>query len=100
MIRQLSLLAITALCVTACTKAARQDQDPKSDLLYGTGTTVVNYTTQCTVPNADGVSCDKKACKADARSDCKVFSDRCTQSGHDYEGNDSAGTCTRGDQVG
>jgi hypothetical protein len=26
--------------------------------------------------------------------------DRCTQSGHTYEGNADSGTCIRGDQVG
>ena len=61
---------------------------------------VVHYTTQCTVPNADGVRCDKKTCKADAGSDCKVFNDRCTQSGHQNDGDDSASVCTRGDGVG
>jgi predicted small lipoprotein YifL len=97
--RQLSLMMIMALSLAACGKTA-PGKDPKADVLTGTGSTVVYYTTQCTEPNADGVRCDKKTCKADAGSDCKVFSDRCTQSGHSYEGNDSAGTCTRGDQVG
>ena len=72
----------------------------KDDVLSGGKTTVVYATTQCTVPNADGVRCDKKTCKKDARSDCAVFSDRCTQSGHTYEGGDDSGTCVRGDQVG
>ena len=57
-------------------------------------------TTQCTVPNADGVRCDRKTCKKDAQSDCSVFQDRCTQSGHTYEGDADKGTCIRGDQVG
>jgi len=83
------------MCVAACAKGGA-----KNDVLSGTKDTVVYATLNCTVPNADGVRCDKKTCKADAGSDCKVFNDRCTQSGHQNEGNDSASTCTRGDQVG
>jgi hypothetical protein len=83
------------MCVAACAKGGA-----KNDVLSETKSTVVYATTQCTEPNADGVRCDKKTCKADAGSDCKVFNDRCTQSGHQNEGNDSASTCTRGDGVG
>lgn len=87
------LLVVVALGLTACNWFAKKD-----DVLSSTGTKVVYATTQCTVPNADGVRCDRKTCKKDARSDCAVFSDRCTQSGHTYEGNDDSGTCIRGDQ--
>lgn len=59
----------------------------------------VAKTTKCTVPNSDGVRCDVKTCKADAASDCAVFQDRCTQSGHSYSGDKNSGTCTRGDGV-
>lgn len=60
----------------------------------------VERTTSCTVPNADGVRCDVKTCKADAASDCATFKDRCTQSNHTYSGDNGSGTCTRGDGVG
>jgi hypothetical protein len=93
--RQLSLITIAALSLAACRK-----EPVKDDVLTGTKTIVVYYTTQCTEPNADGVSCNKKTCKAEPGSDCKIFSDRCTQSGHEYEGDDESGTCKRGDQVG
>jgi hypothetical protein len=95
MMRQaLSIVAI-ALAIGGCKKGA------KEDVLSNIDTTKVAYATyQCTEPNADGVRCDKKTCKKDAGSDCSVFKDRCTQSGHSYEGDNDAGTCTRGDQVG
>ena len=89
------LLALTAVLVLAgCRK------DASADVLSGTKATTIARTTQCTVGNADGVRCDKKTCKKDTRSDCAIFADRCTQSGHTYDGNDDEGTCTRGDQVG
>jgi hypothetical protein len=94
MSRHISLIVVVALCIAGCGKGA------KNDVLSETKTTVVYATTQCTVPNADGVRCDKKTCKADAQSDCKVFNDRCTQSGHQNDGDDSASTCTRGDGIG
>lgn len=97
MSRQLWLILILASGAAACEK---RSQSTGADVLTGTGTMVVYYTTQCTVPNADGVRCDKKTCKADPRSDCKVFNDRCTQSGHQNEGDDTASVCTRGDGVG
>jgi hypothetical protein len=52
-------------------------------------------TTKCTVPNADGVRCNVKTCKADEASNCAVFADRCVESGNDYEGNSQSGTCKR-----
>jgi hypothetical protein len=96
MTRRFSLIMITAVAITACGRGGKTD-----DVLSGTQTTTVVYaTTQCTVPNADGVRCDKKTCKEDARSNCASFSDRCTKSGHTYEGSDSAGTCIREGHVG
>lgn len=90
------LLIVTAgSMLAACGWGAKKD-----DVLAGNTTKVVYATTQCTEPNADGVRCDRKTCKKDARSDCSVFMDRCTQSGHGYEGNADEGTCIRGDQVG
>ena len=89
----LTVAAVSALA--ACVSASTND-----DVLSVTGTTVVYATTQCTVPNADGVRCDRKTCKKDARGDCSIFMDRCTQSGHGYEGDGDEGTCIRGDQVG
>ena len=96
MMRQIALVTIIALGVAGCGKGAKKD-----DVLVATNTpTVIAKTTQCTVPNADGVRCDRKTCKKDAGSDCAVFSDRCTQSGHTYEGNADSGTCIRGAHVG
>ena len=82
------------LALAACRKEA------PADVMAGTKPITVARTTQCTVPNADGVRCDKKTCKKDQRSDCAIFADRCTQSGHTYDGDVDSGTCTRGDQVG
>ena len=91
--RRILLIAVAALAIAGCNWGKKQD-----DVL---GTTKVMYSIeQCTKPNADGVRCDEKTCKADEHSNCAGFKDRCTQSDHRYEGNDSAGTCTRGDQVG
>ena len=59
------------------------------------GATPIFKTTRCTVPNADGVRCNVKTCKADAASDCAVFADRCVQSGHNSSGGKDSGTCTR-----
>ena len=95
MTRQLLLIATTSLVLAGCDRGPTSQEAPPRN-----GTTVVFATTQCTVPNADGVRCDRKTCKEDARSSCASFSDRCTQSGHSYEGDDSAGTCIRGDQIG
>ena len=95
MARQFLLTLTIAATLGACGWGAK-----KEDVLSGKTTKVVYATTQCTVPNSDGVRCDKKTCKKDAGSNCAVFSDRCTQSGHTYEGNDDEGTCIRGDQVG
>ena len=88
-------LIVTVFALTACVSGSNKD-----DVLSVSGTTVVFATTQCTVPNADGVRCDRKTCKKDARGDCSIFMDRCTQSGHGYEGDADEGTCIRGDQVG
>lgn len=56
--------------------------------------------TRCTVPNADGVRCDVKTCKADAASDCSTFEVGCTTHNHTYTGDKNSGTCTRGPIVG
>ena len=91
------LLSITALALSIgnCGKQV------KEDVMAGATTpTSVARTVQCTEPNADGVRCNRKTCKKDAASDCSIFMDRCTQSGHSYEGNADEGTCIRGDQVG
>jgi hypothetical protein len=95
MMRQIALITIIALGVAGC-----GPNGAKEDVLADTKTTVVAKTVQCTEPNADGVSCNRKTCKKDAASDCGIFMDRCTQSGHSYEGNADSGTCIRGDQVG
>jgi hypothetical protein len=68
---------------------------PSNPMDVDNGPTPVYKTTQCTVPNADGVRCNVKTCKADQASDCAVFADRCVQSGHSYSGNKDSGTCTR-----
>jgi len=60
------------------------------------GPSPVARTTKCTVPNADGVRCDVKTCKADAASDCSAFKDGCEKYDHTYSGDKNSGTCTRG----
>ena len=94
MMRQALTIVAIVLATAGCKKGA------KEDVLGAPTTKVVYATTQCTVPNDDGVRCDRKTCKKDASSDCASFKDRCTQYGHSYEGNDDSGTCIRGDQVG
>ena len=95
--KQKFLLLVAAIAtVMACGQKAA-----KADILAETGTsTAVARTVQCVEPGEDGVSCNKKTCKKDARSDCSIFMDRCTQSDHTYEGNADEGTCIRGDHVG
>lgn len=86
------LISIAFFVGTGCSKGKTEDV-----LNVDNGRAPVAKTTNCTVPNADGVRCDVKTCKADARSDCAIFQDRCNQSGHSYSGDKSSGTCTRGD---
>jgi len=87
-----ALLTCLVFLLTGCSKGKTEDV-----MNVDNGRVPVAKTTNCTVPNADGVRCDVKTCKADAQSDCAVFQDRCTQSGHSYSGDKSSGTCTRGD---
>ena len=91
MIRRAVSIAAIALLFASCTKQAKNDvlsttQPPK----------VIYATTQCTVANADGVRCDQKTCKADQAGDCSIFMDRCTEAGHNYDGDKNQGTCIRG----
>jgi hypothetical protein len=95
MTRQFLLMLTVTSALAACAPKGAQ-----GDVLSDTKVTTVARTVQCTEPNADGVRCDRKTCKKDAASDCGIFMDRCTQSGHSYEGNADSGTCIRGDQVG
>ncbi len=88
------LLCTALLVVTACTKKPADVMDTDN------GTQPIAKTTRCTVPNADGVRCDVKTCKADAQSDCSTFEIGCTTYNHTYTGNNDAGTCTRGPIVG
>jgi hypothetical protein len=60
-----------------------------------TGKQTTFKTTNCTVPNADGVRCDTKTCKADAASDCSRFMEGCVNYGNNYSGSKEGGTCTR-----
>lgn len=86
-------IAFAFLVLTSCTHK-------KNDVLQQAKDTAVARTTQCTVPNADGVRCDQKTCKKDEVSDCGIFRDRCKASGHDYDGNNDSGTCTRKQEIG
>ena len=95
MMRQIALITIIALGVAGC------GPGKKEDVLAGTTTTTVAKTVQCTEPNADGVSCNRKTCKKDAASGLLDHSGSAapsrataTRAGAD------SGTCIRGDQVG
>jgi hypothetical protein len=90
------MIVASTLSLAAC----MQQKPTNDDVLAVTDTTAVYYTTKCTHPNTDGESCDRKTCKKDSRTSCARFADRCTQTGHTYEGNDDAGTCIREDHVG
>ena len=90
----ISVLAAGALLIGGCAKKPVAPT-PVDVLDVDTKNHAVYATTNCTVPNADGVRCDVKTCKKDAASDCGMFRDRCTQSGHQYSGNNDEGTCTR-----
>ena len=88
------LLCTALLVVTGCSKK------PADVMETDNGSQPIAKTTRCTVPNADGVRCDVKTCKADAASDCSTFEIGCTTYNHTYTGNKDAGTCTRGPIVG
>lgn len=91
---RLTIVVASSLLLIGCKPRA------SGDVLSQTGTTSVARVTQCTQGNPDGVRCDVKTCTKDTRSDCAIFRDRCKASGHDYDGNDDAGTCTRREEVG
>ena len=61
----------------------------------GPGQGVLFATTEYVTPNADGVRCDKKTCKADKISTCSDFAANCKKYDHVYTGDDQSGTCTR-----
>jgi hypothetical protein len=86
----LALTLVFVLCGCSSAKAPDidvLDQDTRGQVVFAT--------TQCTVPNADGVRCDKKTCKTDQRGDCAVFADKCRNSGHQYIGSNDDGACVR-----
>lgn len=93
--KRILLACIPLLVAAACSRDKAPDVMDSDN-----GPQPIAKTTQCTVPNSDGVRCDVKTCKADAQSDCAVFQDRCTQSGHSYTGDKNQGTCTRGASIG
>ncbi|HSQ00521.1 MAG TPA: hypothetical protein VL049_25140 [Candidatus Dormibacteraeota bacterium] len=76
-----------------CGRAASKPDVPVLD--QDLGGQVVFATTHCEVPNADGQRCDKKTCKTDDKSNCEYFASRCLATGHNYNGDKDAGTCTR-----
>lgn len=81
--------------------AAGCSKEPAADVMEDdNGPQPIARTTKCTVPNADGVRCDVKTCKADAASDCSKFQDGCVTHNHTYTGNKDSGTCTRGPLIG
>jgi hypothetical protein len=88
------LLCTALLVVIGCSKKPADVMDSDN------GTQPIAKTTRCTVPNADGVRCDVKTCKADAASDCSTFKIGCTTYNHTYTGDNDSGTCTRGPIVG
>jgi len=91
------LVAPVVFCIAiACSKAKAPDVLDQKD----NGSTTSARTTQCTTPNADGVRCDVKTCKADAASDCAQFKEGCVNYNHTYSGDDKSGTCTRGPLIG
>ena len=73
---------------------------PSGDVLAPKVDKTVARITQCTTPNSDGVSCDRKTCTKDEISDCTIFRDRCKASDHEYDGDDNSGTCTRKEPIG
>ena len=89
------------LAIAAAVLLSSCGSKPAQDVLAQPGTTTtIARVTQCTQGNPDGVRCDVKTCKKDIRSDCGIFRDRCKASGHDYDGNDDSGTCTRKEEIG
>jgi hypothetical protein len=89
------LAAVVSLVAIGCSKTATPDV-----LDADNGPQPIAKTTRCTVPNADGVRCNVKTCKADAASDCSTFEICCTTYNHTYTGDKNSGTCTRGPIVG
>ena len=95
--RIVARLLVGAACgialLAACGRAAPKPDTPV--LAQDLKGQVVFATTNCEVGNADGVRCDKKTCKADDKSNCEYFASRCLATGHNYTGDQNAGTCTR-----
>ena len=89
MVRQFLSITAAAAALAAC--------NPKGgpDIMSDTKVTTIARTTQCTVPNDDGVRCDRKTCKKDQSSDCRDFADRCSKYGHIYDGDNDSGECIR-----
>jgi hypothetical protein len=90
-VKQILLACAVLLIAGGCSNA------PSVDVMEAdNGPQPIAKTTRCTVPNADGVRCDVKTCKADAASDCSTFEIGCTTHNHTYTGDKNSGTCTRG----
>ena len=97
---KLSIAAAAVLLLAAC-----NPQQKGADVLASGGgkgggasiggTTVIAAELNCTHPNADGVRCNEKTCKADSKSDCTDFAKGCVEYGNYYKGSNDAGTCTR-----
>jgi hypothetical protein len=84
-----------ALVLLLCGCEAAPETENLDVLTEESGDQVIFATTNCTVPNSDGVRCDEKTCKADQEGDCKEFANACINSDHKYEGTGQEGTCTR-----
>jgi hypothetical protein len=91
------ILLASAILLLAC---GCSKPPPVNVMDVDNGPQPIARTTRCTTPNADGMRCDVKTCKADAKSDCSTFEIGCTTHNHTYTGDKDNGTCTRGPIVG
>ena len=90
--RNVTLAIGVLLLLSGCAGRQKSKLDP---LVQISGDKAIAKTTQCTVPNSDGVRCNVKTCKQDQESDCSEFAANCIASGHQYSGTREGGTCTR-----
>ena len=91
--RNVTLAVGVLLLLRGCADRQKSRPDPLNQII--SGGKGIPKTTQCTVPNSDGVRCNVKTCKADQESDCSEFAGYCLADGHHYSGTRDGGTCTR-----
>lgn len=88
----------TALLVAGLALLPACTTDITGDALDPTGPGVVFRQLECVETAADGLTCNKKQCKAGEGGPtfyCDTYAYYCVKAGHKWEGTKVKGTCTR-----